>query len=140
MLDLNNSGGRNPHAPQPRPNTPTMGLCRLLWVTAEVTGNVRARPHVGFSGLVKGNDTIPGKNLSGYTKRGLTSVDRSGPRRATKTSLARGHVPKVGSSQKLPENSQSMLKAGSQPHPGGGVSRAAVATGGLQPQRALSVV
>ena len=91
VLDLNNSGGRNP-------NTPTVGLWRLLWVTAEVTGDVRARPQVGFSGLVKGNDTVPGKNLSGYTKRRLASVDRSGPRRTTKTSLAQGNVLKVGSS------------------------------------------
>ena len=74
VLDLNNSGRRNPHAPHPRsppapPTTPTVGLWRLLWVTAEVTGDVRARLQVGFSGLVKGNDTVPGKNLSGYTKR-----------------------------------------------------------------------
>ena len=67
-------------------------------MTAEVTGDVRARLQVGFSGLVKGNDTVPGKYLSGYTKRGLASVDCSGPRRTTKTSLAQGNVAKVGSS------------------------------------------
>ena len=27
-------------------------------MTEEVTGNIRTRPHAGFSGLVRGNDTI----------------------------------------------------------------------------------
>ena len=50
-----------PCPPPTPPNTPTVGLWRLLWVTAEVTGNIRARPQVGFFGLVKGNDAVPGK-------------------------------------------------------------------------------